>query len=97
MASVGSFKEFDSAVETWASYVERLDQYFVLNDVTNEKKVAAILSLMGPQTYGLLKDIVFPTPPREKSYQDIVNALRNHFSPRPLKIAERSSLQAEIS
>lgn len=36
---IGRLKSFDSAVESWDTYQERLKQYFICNDVANEKKV----------------------------------------------------------
>ena len=37
---------FDSTVEDWSAYVERLEQYCVANEVEDERKVAVLLSLM---------------------------------------------------
>ncbi|XP_060799470.1 uncharacterized protein K02A2.6-like [Neoarius graeffei] len=44
---------------------------------------------MGPKTYGLLRSLVAPVTPGEKSYEDIVTVLKDHFTPKPLVIAER--------
>ena len=65
------------------------DQFFTVNDVPETKKVPALLSLIGGKTYKLLKNLVAPDAPNEKTYQELVDALKAHFSPKPLQIAER--------
>ena len=52
MATHGSVGEFQITQETWQSYVERLQQYFIANDVKDATKLRAILlSTTGRQTY----------------------------------------------
>ncbi|KAJ8029618.1 hypothetical protein HOLleu_29058 [Holothuria leucospilota] len=44
---------FDPDLEKWESYEERTIQFFLANDVTEDKKkVAVLLSSMGPKGYG---------------------------------------------
>ena len=60
----GSIGEYRSEREEWDSYVKRLDQYFVANDVTNAaKKKALLLSLCGAETYTLVRNLVVPDRP----------------------------------
>ena len=77
MAAVhGSIGPFESSSEDWTSYTERLQQYFIANDVANEdKKRALLLSNCGPQTYQLLKNLMAPAKPSGKSFTDIVKVL----------------------
>ncbi|KAG1929501.1 K02A2.6-like [Pimephales promelas] len=44
---------------------------------------------MGPKTYALLRNLLQPEKPGEKTYDQIVATLKAHFSPKPLVIAER--------
>ena len=53
-------------IEKWSSYQERLEEYFAVNDIANDKKVSALLTLLGGKTYSLLR-IHFNTT--EASYQ----------------------------
>ena len=46
---------FDPEVEEWSTYVERLEMFFVVNNVPNEKKAASLLTLIGGKMYALLK------------------------------------------
>ena len=49
--SYGNTGESDHAFENWESYIERMEQYFVANDVTSAaKKRAILLSTCGPST-----------------------------------------------
>ena len=88
-ATIGKIDPFDNAVEDWHSYIERIEQYFAANDVSDEKRVPCLLSLIGSQTYGLLRSLTAPHKPSEKSYANIVEILSAHLSPKPLVIAER--------
>ena len=49
--------------EGWDSYVERLNLYFDVNDINEGKRLPAFLSIIGSNTYGVLKSLVSPTPP----------------------------------
>ena len=74
MAAVhGSIGPFESSSKDWTSYTERLQQYFIANDVQDEdKKRALLLSNCSPQTYQLLKKLMAPAKPSGKSFAEIV-------------------------
>ena len=85
----GTIGEFDSGIEDWTSYTERLEQYFVANNVGEDKQRATLLSVCGSQTYLLLKSLLAPVKPVEKSYEEIVQILKDHYQPKPTVIVER--------
>lgn len=89
MASIGKIDVFDDTQENWATYIERLEQYFIANDIADNKRVPALLSLIGPKPYSLLRDLTAPLKPSNKTFTEIVEILQNHLSPKPLLIAER--------
>ena len=61
MATHGSIGEFDSDKETWTAYMERLQEYFLANDVdVAVKQRAILLSMCGAATYQLIRDLVSP-------------------------------------
>ena len=71
MSRHGTIEEFDSATEDWTAYSERLEQYFVANDVDDAaKKRAILLSVCGASTYKLIRSLVAPDKPTDKSYGD---------------------------
>ena len=92
MAVHRSIGHFDSNEEDWTSYTEHMEQYFIANDIAEDaKKKGIFISSCGPQTYQLLKSLVAPERPRDKSYQVLTQALKNHYQPKPSKIIQRHS------
>ncbi|XP_062589261.1 uncharacterized protein K02A2.6-like [Saccostrea cucullata] len=89
MTHIGKVGEFNESTESFANYVERLEQFFAANEVKDQKKVAVFLSIIGPTTYGVLKNLVQPALPKEKEYKDLVQVLRGYYMPKPLVISER--------
>ena len=55
---------FNSTQEEWTEYIERLDSYFIANDLTDPAKKRAILvNVVGPRTYRLIKTLYLPDKP----------------------------------
>ena len=86
---IGGMPQFEEAVEDWQSYQERLEQFIIANSIGEDKKVATLLTLVGPKAYKLLKNLVAPAKPSEKSYEDLTKVLTGHFSPKKNIIRER--------
>ena len=60
MATHGRLSEYSSAKD-WASYVKKMDQYFLANDATDTaKKRVILLSVVGDKIYKLICDLVAP-------------------------------------
>ena len=71
-------------------YIERVDEYFIANDVDEERKKTAIfLTLIGQDTYKLLKNLLAPDKANEKTYEELAEVLQGHLQPKPIFIAER--------
>ena len=88
--TLGKVEEFDGNVEEWQQYVERLGHFFTANGITETEKMRAVfLSLIGPATYKILRNLVSPKKPGEKTYDELVEALSKHFKPTPSEIVER--------
>ena len=86
---IGKIEPYDEGQETWTSYQERLEEYFEVNDIADNKKVSALLTLLGGKTYSLLRNLTSPDKPSAKDYATLVKLLKDHLSPKPLTIAER--------
>lgn len=86
---IGSVGPFDENVEQWSSYTERFGYFVQANGIEDEKVVPTFLSVIGPKTFNLLRNLVQPATPGSKTFKEIVDNLTNHFSPKPLVIAER--------
>ena len=46
---------------------------------------AILLSSVGSQTYSLIRNLLSPAKPGDKSYDDLVNLLKEHFNSNPVK------------
>ncbi|CAC5378042.1 unnamed protein product [Mytilus coruscus] len=66
-------ENFDERIEQWTSYTERLEQYFAVNELNNDKQ----------------ENLTTPDKSKDKSYEDIVKVLKEHLSLAPLMVAER--------
>ena len=79
--------------DDWDDYIEQLEQYFLANDIEDvvgkEKKKAVFLSVVGNKTYGLIKTLLHPLKPKDKTFTELIALVRNHLSPKPIVIAER--------
>ena len=97
MAKHGSIGEFDSDRETWKSYTERLTQYFTANDVESaDKKRAILLSVCGPTTYQLIRNILAPVKPTERTFAQLVELVEHHRNPKPSVIVRRYNFNSRM-
>ena len=86
----GHIGEFSCDAEDWTVYTERLQNYFVANDISSEaKKRAVLLSACGSSTYRLIRNLVSPAQPDSKSFEDLVKLIREHYHPKPSTIVMR--------
>ena len=89
MPTFGRISEFVVEEERISAYLERVELYFGANDIANEKKVAILLSVIGAKTYAVLRSLVAPDQPKDKSFAELKALLKAHYDPKPLVIAER--------
>ena len=83
MALIGKVEEFQEN-DNWIEYAERLEHYFTANEITdNGKKRAVLLSSCGAKTYKLIRNLVAPGKPTDKSFAELINIVKNHLNPRP--------------
>ena len=98
MASViGTVSPFNESEDTWQSYAERLEFFFVANEIDSvAKKQAIFLSSMGAKSYKLLCNLVAPRKAGDCSYTEIVEVLKNHHNPRPSTIVQRFKFNSRV-
>ena len=87
--SIGQLREFDRTKESFEAYMERLEIFMKANGVNSENQVAVLLTAIGPETYGLLTNLLTPEKPDASSYEEVVEILNSHLHPKPLVFAER--------
>lgn len=90
MASHGRIGEINPQREDWTSYIERLNEYFIANDLKEAAKQKAILlSVVGAETYQLMRSLTAPNKPTEKSFDQLVALVKEHHHPKPSVILQR--------
>ena len=53
----GHLEAFEPEKEPWESYFERFEQFVVVNGVSESRQVACLLSAIGAETYGVLRNL----------------------------------------
>ena len=71
------------------AYVERTQLFLEANEIAEAKHVAVFLSAIGAKAYALLRNLLAPVSPKEKTFKELVDTLKSHYEPKPLTIAER--------
>lgn len=51
--------------------------------------MVTLLIVMGATTHGLLRNLVQPNKPKDKTFDEIVSVLKEHFKQKSLLLAER--------
>jgi len=93
MAFIGHINEFDFNKDDWECYTERVEQFFLANDVEDGKKASILLTFIGQNGYSVLRDLCQPDKTGSKSYKELVKLMQNHLSPKPSEMAERYKFQ----
>ena len=90
MSKHGKIGEFDPEQDDWELYVERMNFYFVANNVTQEaKKKAILLTEMGGKAYQVIRNLLVPSTPGETTFNQIVTLMQEHTKPPPSVIVQR--------
>ncbi|XP_039887198.1 uncharacterized protein K02A2.6-like [Simochromis diagramma] len=90
MATIGTLVAFDPKNQTWDEYTEILEQFFAANGIDDaEKQRAILISVVGAATYSLIRNLLSPAKPKDKTFQELVLLMKNHFDPKPSEIVQR--------
>ena len=83
---IGSVGEFELAQEDWAQYAERLGHFMAANRIArDERRRTVLLTTIGAKAYKLLRNLVYP---QDKSYVELVDAMKHHYNPKPSVIVQ---------
>ena len=77
-------------IEHITTYLERMELYFISNDIADAKKATFVLTCISRKTYRIVKSLLDLNLPISKSFPDIKETLKSHFSPKPSIITEQS-------
>ena len=89
MVTHEQFSEFNPQREDWTSYIRRLHKYFIANGINESAKTKAILlSIVGVETYQLMRNLIAPAKPTGKSFDQLVKLVKEHHNPAPSVILQ---------
>lgn len=84
-----SIEFFDEKNYTFDRWYQRMKGAFTIFNVREENiQKSYLLHYIGLDTYNLLCDGFSPNLPEEKTIDEIIAELKNHFNPTPIEIAE---------
>ena len=90
MTAIGKIEQFKPEEESITAYLERVELSFTANDITQgEKNVTVFLSVVGMQAYTLLRDLVSPAKPKDKTFKQLTEGLKKHYKPTQIVNAKR--------
>ena len=87
-----TFGKLDECNETedWRHYVKRVNHFFEANEIkVPGRRRSIFLVCVGAKTYKLVRSVVVPEDPKNKSYEDLAKLLQDHFMPKPSAIFQR--------
>lgn len=80
--NVGHLREFDPGTSDWNIYNRRIENYFVANDIKDDKrKKAILLNLLSEEAYKLVYNLCIPEEPEKKNYNTLITLISEHFKP----------------
>ena len=83
-------RQFNPSWEDWCEYAEHQSHYYVENDIVSEDKKRAILpTVLGPETYRLLKLLVSLRKLKELQFTELVDLATKPFNPQAIPIIKR--------
>ena len=97
MATHGTVSQYQQSKETWTTYVERLNHYFIANDVADEGKKRSILpSACGSSTYKLIRSLVEVGQLATTPYSEITKLVAGYYQPIPSEIVQRYKFNIRV-
>ena len=89
MPTFGKVDEYNET-EEWRHYIERVNHFFEANEITDlAKKRSIFLVSVGAKTYKLIRSLVAPADPKDKSYEELAKLVQDHYMPKPSAIVQR--------
>ena len=89
MATLGHIGKFELTEENISAYLEHVELFFTANGIKDKKKVAMLLSVIGPKIYALLRDLLAPDKLQDKSVTHLLEMLEKHYELKPVIITKR--------
>ncbi|KAK7579781.1 hypothetical protein V9T40_008715 [Parthenolecanium corni] len=81
--AIPPLQPFKKGVESFSTYLERLDNYCLLTKTPPELKVPTLLHCLEPEDNDLLKRLTHPELPSSKTFDELVTLLKAQKDPPP--------------
>ncbi|XP_048000180.1 uncharacterized protein LOC125237222 [Leguminivora glycinivorella] len=101
-AVFGILPTFDHNVQVWKNYKSRVCQWFIANNITDatdaqgQKRRAILLSALNESSYEVAAHLALPKDVQEVPYEDILELLDNHFTPKLTGFGERHNFYSAM-
>lgn len=76
---IGELPNYYCRDYNWTIYAEKLEAYFLLNQVTDNEKLALLITGVCPEIYESIHIICYPDKYTEKSYDEIFYILNGQY------------------
>ncbi|XP_072159541.1 uncharacterized protein [Bemisia tabaci] len=81
---------FHLADNDWGTFVQRMAQYFAVNNIPSEKWVAELLTKIDGEAHKLIRSLAIPRKPKDLPYDELVRLVSSTVQPnKPSKFSER--------
>ena len=95
-------EKFDPTLANdWTEYIEWIgfySGYFLTNGVTDTSKQRTILlSSISMQAYIILRSLIYPSTPTDKSFKELVEVMTNYFCPQTSEIVQRFKFNTRMT
>lgn len=88
MALIGNIEPYLPG-GNFLAYEDRVQQFFLVNNVKEEKKTPLFITIAGPNVYDILMSLTVPKLPSTMKFEELIKLLRTHYTPKVNKRTER--------
>ena len=96
MATHGAVGPFNVDREDWLLYIERLQQYFIANEVKEDRQRAILLSVCGAPTYQVIRNLAVPRKPTAFTFGELVEFVQSYYSSTPSTIVQHYNFNTRV-
>lgn len=96
-ATIGTLVAYDHSSQSWEEYIEIIQHFFAANGINDANKQKSVLiSAVGAETYSLMRNLVSPDKPGDRSFDELVKLMKDHYNPRPSEIVQRFRFNSRV-
>lgn len=76
----GQLREFNPHISDWSIYKRRMDNYFIVNKISDgSMKRAMLLNALSEEAYQLIYNLCMPVVPEDKSFDELIKLFNQHY------------------